>query len=158
MNFKHSRSGFSLLEILLALAILGGSLAVLSQIASTGVAAAREARELGLVRVLCQAKMSELLLNATLGQTPTSVFDMDAEPFDSQSTAAFVYSIEIQPAPYDGMLMVRVTATASDSNGGVLARYALDRWMVDPDLGLEEAELEEEEARAIAAGTAEETT
>ena len=152
MNHPHQRSGFSLLEILLALAILGGSLAVLSQIASTGVSAAREARELGLVRVLCQSKMSEVLLNASLGQTPNSEFEVVAEPFDSQSSASFVYSIEIQPAPTDGLLVVRVSATASDTNGGVLARYSLDRWMIDPAIGMETMELEEEEARAVAAG------
>ena len=154
MITKTKRSGFSLLEMLLALAILGGSLAILSQVAATGVIAAREARELGWLKILCQAQMSELLLNATLGQTPISVFDMEAEPFDSLSTTSFVYSIEIQPAPLDGMLVVRISATATDSNGAVIARYTLDRWLVDPDLGLEQLELDEEEARAIAAGEA----
>ena len=39
------RRGFSLLEILLALAILGGSLAMLSRIVDTGTSAAREGRK-----------------------------------------------------------------------------------------------------------------
>ena len=43
MRKKHSlRGGFSLLEILLALAILGGALAILSRIVDTGMVAARE--------------------------------------------------------------------------------------------------------------------
>ena len=82
------RAAFSLLEILLSLAILGGSLAIIAQIADSGVDAAREARDLSLARILCQAKLSEVLLNSTLGQTPQPVFDAPAEPFDSQSQSS----------------------------------------------------------------------
>ncbi|NND98934.1 MAG: type II secretion system protein [Pirellulaceae bacterium] len=150
------RRGFSLLEMLLSLAILGGSLAVIAQIADTGVRAAREARDLSLARMLCQSKLSEVLLDATLGQTPQSMFEVPAESFDSTSTTAFIYTIEVQPAGIDGMLLIRVIANATDSDGRVLATYSLDRWLIDPALGLEEAELEEEAAKEAAAGTAEE--
>jgi len=57
-SVARTRSGFSLLEILLALSILGGSLAVLSQIAEIGTSAAREARELSVCRMLCQSKLA----------------------------------------------------------------------------------------------------
>lgn len=147
------RQGFSLLEIMLALAILGSSLAIIAQIADTGVDAAREARDLSLARILCQAKLSEVLLNATLGQTPQPVFEVPAEAFDSQSSTVFTYSIEVQPATMDGMLMVRASAVASDGSGRQIANYALDRWLIDPALGLLEAEMEEEAAKEAAAGT-----
>ena len=52
--------------MILALAILGGSLAILSQIASTGTDAAREARDLALARLLCQSKLSEVLMQTRL--------------------------------------------------------------------------------------------
>ena len=83
MKANLRRSGFSLLEMLLALAILGGSLAVLSQIATTGTDAAREARDLALARLLCQSKLSETLLQDI---TPTSIPSAPAEVFDSNST------------------------------------------------------------------------
>ena len=149
---RTARHGFSLLEILLALAILGGSLAVLSQIAETGTSAAREARALSMARILAQAKMSEVLLNSTLGQTPTTVIDAQAEPFDSQATSIFIYSTEVAPAPLDGMLAIRVSVQAQNTNGGIQANYQLTRWMIDPALGLEEAEAEEEAAKEEAAG------
>jgi prepilin-type N-terminal cleavage/methylation domain-containing protein len=152
------RNGFSLLEILLSLAILGGSLAIIAQIADSGVSAAREARDLSLARILCQAKLSEVLLNATLGQTPQPVFDASAEPFDSQSQTVFTYTIEIQPASLDGMLMIRVSTVAATSQGKQIASYSLDRWLIDPAIGLVEAEMEEEAAKEEAAGTATETT
>jgi len=156
-RYPH-RSGFSLLEILLALAILGGSLAVLSRIADTGMTAARESRDLAAARILCQSKLSEVLLDGMSGITPQSVatapFDTQ---FDSQSSTVFQYSVDVQPAPLDGMLVIRVTVEALDSNAGsARTRYALTRWMIDPTLGLEEAEAEEEamleEQAALAAG------
>ncbi len=154
---RRWRRGFSLLEILLALAILGGSLAVLGQIAQTGADAAREARAMSLARILCQAKLSEVLLNATLGQTPTTIIDAAAEPFDSQATADFVYSIEVVPAPLDGLLAIRVSVQVADPDGGTaLATYQLTRWMIDPALGLEQLEAEEEALKAEMAGTGEE--
>lgn len=147
------RDGFSLLEILLALAILGGSLAVLSRIVDTGISASREARDLVVARLLCQSKLSTLLLDSTGGISPVSVPLTPVESFDSQSTTAFSYSVDVQPGQLDGILVIRVMVEAQDSSGGqTLARYSLVRWMIDPALGLEELEAEEEAAREEAAG------
>ena len=154
-----ARAGFSLLEILLALAILGGSLALLSRIAETGTAAAREARELSIARLLCQSKLSELLLDSqATGVSPQAVTSALMQPFDSESTTPFYCTVEVQPGPMNGLLAVGVTVEAMNPDGGpALARYTLVRWMVDPALGLEELEAEEEamreEAAAAAAGT-----
>ena len=156
---KPIRRGFSLLEILLALAILGGSLAMLSRIVETGTSAAREARDLSVARILCQTKLSELLLDSMTGISPQSVALGPVESFDSQSTTLFYYSIDVQPAPLDGLLAIRVVVEAQDPNGGPpLARYSLIRWMVDPALGLEEAEAEEEMLKEEAAAAAEAST
>lgn len=154
---RQPRSGFSLLEILLALAILGGSLAVLSRVADTGMSAARESRDLSAARILCQTKLSEVLLNAASGIAPQSVstatFDV---PFDSQSSSVFQYSVEVQPAQMQGLLVVRVLVESLDLDGGSpRTRYALTRWLVNPTLGLEQAEADEAamlEEKAAAAG------
>lgn len=153
------RNGFSLLEILLALAILGGSLAVLSRIADTGMMAARESRDLAAARILCQTKLAEILLDAQAGISPQSVtgapFDV---PFDSQSSTVFQYSVEVQPASMSGLLTIRIVVEALDSDvGAARTRYALTRWLIDPTLGLEQAEADEEalrEEQAAAAGGA----
>lgn len=148
------RRAFSLLEMILALAILGSSMAVLAQIASTGVGAAREARAMTTARMICQSKLSELLLNIQGGQTPSTIIEAPAESFDSQSTETFVYSVEVMPGQMDGLLSIRVTVQARGGDGSEqLAIFALDRWVIDPTLGLEEAEAEEEAAREeIASG------
>ena len=147
------RRGFSLLEILLSLAILGGSLAILSRIVDTGISAAREARDLSIARMICQAKLSEVLLNSTAGLTPPAQPLTPVDSFDSQSTTPFEFSVEVQPGQLGGILLIRVVVEAQDPDGGVpLARYSLVRWMIDPALGLEELEEEEEAAREEAAG------
>ncbi len=143
---SRTRHGFSLLEILLALAILGGAMAVLAQIAGTGTDASREARDLAVARIIAQTKLSELLLDRSI--TPQSVPPTPVESFDGDSMSEFTYSIEVQPAPLDGLLAVRVTVEAVNPNGGApLATYTLDRWMIDPMLGLEQLEAEEQAAR-----------
>ncbi len=161
MSRRHrypTHAGFSLLEILLALAILGGSLAVLSQIADTGMSAARESRDLVAARILCQTKLSEVLLDGISGITPQSITGASFDsPFDSQSSSVFQYSVQVQPAPLDGLLAIQVLVESIDQNSGsTRTRYALTRWMIDPTLGLEEAEAEEEamleEKAAAAAG------
>jgi prepilin-type N-terminal cleavage/methylation domain-containing protein len=142
------RAGFTLLEMLLALAILGGSLAVLSQIAATGTEAARESRDLAMARLLCQSKLSEILLQNI---TPVAVPPTPAEVFDSGSLTPFTYSVEVQPGPLEGLLAIRVVVQATNLDGGPpLATYSLTRWMIDPAIGLEEAEMEEQAMRDAA--------
>lgn len=146
-NRTH-RAGFSLLEILLALSILGGSLAVLSQIAEIGTSAAREARGLATCRILCQAKLTEVLLDATAGISPPSMFDAPLESFDSASITSYRHTIEVQQGSMDGLLSVRVTVQAVDPDSdNAIATVSLTRWLVDPTLGLEQAEADEKALR-----------
>ena len=83
MRKRSPCDGFTLLEILLALAILGGSLAVLGTIAKTGTSAARESRDLAVARILCQTKLSEILLENI---SPQPVVDTPIASADSGST------------------------------------------------------------------------
>ncbi|TWU41903.1 prepilin-type N-terminal cleavage/methylation domain-containing protein [Novipirellula artificiosorum] len=150
------KRGFSLLEILLALAILGGSLAVLSTISDTGIDAAMESRDLAVARILCQTKLSEMLLQDV---SPQSVPSTPIASTDSGSLTPFAYSVEVLPAPMDGLLVVRVTVEANPSESGAASvTYALTRWMIDPALGLEEAEAAEKAAAEEAAAAAEADT
>ncbi|WP_236625521.1 type II secretion system protein [Rhodopirellula baltica] len=151
------RRGFSLLEMMLSLAILGVSLGILAQIAGTGTDAAREARDLSQARLIASSKMSELLVSASTGMTPAASPAMPVEAMDTDATTMFQAQIDVVPAPMEGMLAVRVSVEALDPDGGpALATYSLTRWMIDPLLGLkelaeEEAALREEEASAESA-------
>lgn len=145
----RKRRGISLLEILLALAILGGALAVLSQIVGTGADSARSARDLGIARMICQAKLAETLLS---GISPVTVPSTPAASPDSSSSTPFVYAIDVVPASLDGMLVIRVSVEAQNANGGTpLATYSLTRWIIDPALGLEEAQADADAEKEAAA-------
>ena len=151
MNAKQTRTGFSLLEILLALAILGGSLAILSRIVETGTNAARESTELSIARMMCQSKLGEIMLQGT---TPQSIASSPIESSDSFSMTTFEYSVEVQPGSMNGLLSLRVAVRALDpDNAATIATYSLTRWMIDPALGLDQAEADE---LAELEGTAEE--
>ena len=148
-----NRNAFSLLEILLALAILGGSLAVLSQIVGNGIDSANSARDLALARLICQAKLTDILMSSA---TPTTVPSTPTVAPDSSSNTPFLYAINVAPASLAGMLAIRVSVEAQDIDGGPpLATYSLTRWMIDPSLGLKEAE---EQAKADKAAKAEAAT
>jgi general secretion pathway protein I len=143
------RNAFSMLEILLALAILGGALAVLSQIVGTGVDSASSARDLALARLICQSKLAETLLS---GVTPVTIPQTQVESPDSSSSTPFFYAVDVAPASLDGMLAIRVSVEAQDPDGGpALATFSLTRWIIDPAMGLVEAEADAAAMKSLAA-------
>lgn len=143
------RRGFSLLEILLAMAILGGALAVLSQIVGTGGDAGRSARELAMARLLCQSKLAEVLVSAT-SVMPSAVPPTPIPSPDSESDTVFNFAVEVAPASMDGLLTIRVSVEAvnPDGDGPAIASYSITRWVVDPTLGLEQLEADANAAQA----------
>jgi len=157
----NNRRGFSLLEILLAMAILGGSLAVLSQIVGTGGDAGRSAKELAMARLLCQSKLAEVLVTAT-SVMPTVVPSTPVPSPDSQSETIFNYAVDVAPAAMNGLLAIRVSVEAVNpqGDGPAIANYSITRWILDPTLGLEQLEADANaaaQADAEAAAAASET-
>ena len=147
-RLRNSQEGFSLLELLLALAILGGSLAILSRIVETGTSAAIESRSLAQARLVCQAKLSEILLDAASGIDPQTILTVPVDSFDSSSTTPLNYSIEVAQGPMDGIMIVRVSVAVQTPDGKAsLANYSLSRWIIDSSLGLEQAEADEKAAQ-----------
>lgn len=117
--------GFSLLEVLLAMGILFGSLAVLSQLASIGIDHLERAETSSTAIRLCQNKLGEVLA----GIQPLK--DIADEPL--LENADWSYSIEIQPLEPLSMLEVRVrVARISDVQrkpNSRRGRYQLIRWI-----------------------------
>lgn len=156
MQRKHNQfhGGFSLLEMILALALLGTSLGILAQVAMTGTDAALEAEQLSQARMIAQSRLAEILAN---GVTPAAVPPSPTEAMDSSSTVNWQYQVDVVPAPMDGMLAIRVNVQALDEDGGPpVAQYSITRWMIDPALGLMEMAAEEEAMKEEMASSASE--
>ncbi len=66
---RRGRRGISLLEVMLAIAILGGSMAVIVQMVHTGSRAAIRARELTQAQIHAESVMSQIVSGVVLPQT-----------------------------------------------------------------------------------------
>ncbi len=122
-------AGLSLLEVILAIAILGGSIAVIGELVRLGARQAEEARELTIAQLLCESKLEEIAAGVI---APEAVGDV---PFDLDPR--WSYSIEIGSLDNPDLLQVTVMAQQVDGSREIPLYYSLTRWILDPNLELE---------------------
>lgn len=137
------RRGFTLLEIVLGMAIFFGALAIFSQILWNGSRAAVQGQLRSQALVRCEAKLGEVVAGAT--------------PFQSQQNQAFSsdtiddgwnWSVEIEPTDFPNLNAVVVTVDHTGNSDLANVSVQLRRWMRDPAqmaLVAEEAALQEQE-------------
>ena len=128
-NEKHSR-GFSLLEVILALAILGGAIAVLGEAARLAMRNAEFTRDMARAQLLCESKLAEIVA----GITPAEPIQRATfETATDLSEPAWLYSIETASLEEEGLLSVRVTVTRDLPAQRHPVVFSLVRWIADPD-------------------------
>jgi Tfp pilus assembly protein PilV len=120
------RRGLSLLEVTLALAILGASIAVIVEMVGMGTRSALQARDLTAAQLYAESKMAEIAAQAepmqSIGQTP---LDVEQE---------WLYSVEAVPAQTQGLMIVTVTVEKNvESTSRAPLSYTLTRWILDPN-------------------------
>lgn len=125
------RSGFTLLEVILALAILVGALAVLGELADQGLTNARTAASLAEAQLLCESKLAEV----TAGLVPLSA--VTAAPIETDPN--WTYSIVVDQTLDQGLVVVRVTVAENLPPAQQPAEFTLSRWMIDPTYAAEQA-------------------
>lgn len=119
------RRGLSLLEVVLALAILSGSFVALTQLVSTGLRAAANARDLTRAQIMAETVVSEIVA----GVTPASPINQaELEP-------GWLVSINVNPTVQDGVIQLVVAVERVDGSRRSV-RYEISRWTRDPDLPL----------------------
>jgi general secretion pathway protein I len=130
---RISRAGLSLLEVMLALSILGVSTAILSQILQIGTDNGLRARRITQAQMLCESKMNEVVLGSVSTQsttwTPITIGVANAEWF---------FQVETIAAEQPSLIGVVVSVSDSPSiseNRPPLAR--LVQWIIDPSLGMD---------------------
>lgn len=121
---SQCRRGLSLMEVILAIAILGMSMAIIGELVRIGVRSARDARDLATAQFLCESRMSEI----AAGIFPSE--SMQLTPFEDNPD--WLFSVESEPSQKDGLLSVRITVTADQPKQPYPVTFTLSRWMVDP--------------------------
>jgi general secretion pathway protein I len=118
--------GFSLLEVILALAILGGSIAVLGEAARLALRNAQFTREMARAQILCESKLSEIMAGMISDEPiQRAVIENAADPGDP----AWLYSIEKDALDDEGLLSVRVTVTRDIPAEKRPVSFSLVRWI-----------------------------
>lgn len=129
LNLDPAR-GFSLLEVILALAILVGAMAVLGELARHALESARIARDTTLAQLLCESKLAEIM---------SGVVDPEPVGFTPFGTAAgegdveWLYAIDVESLDDQGLIALRVTVTQDMPAQRHPIVFSVVRWMFDPN-------------------------
>ncbi len=125
---KRKRQGLSLLEVMLALAILGGALAAIGELMRIGARNAEIARDLTTAQMLCESTMAEIQLGFLPLQSAGPI-----QVTDVQYQQEWMYTVVIEPIDQEGLTSVWVQI---EQNPAIFSRpvsFDLARWMIDPD-------------------------
>ena len=122
-------NGFSLLEVILALGILSGSLAVLGEVARNASRNAIYARDISVAQLLCETKMAEITSGVEL---PVAVAGEPFDVTDDESLPDWLFSVEVNTIDQEtGLTAVCVTVQKDAAEEKRPARFSLVRWIVD---------------------------
>ena len=147
---KRKRCGLTILEILLAIAILGGALAVLGEISRNGIRSASETESMVQAELLCESILAKVQLGIIKQETVTdvpvtestnstvlsdTVVDTNAVIAGNTSVAIWYYSVEINNVAdeYD-LLEIAVTVRQDESLRSFPVACRMVRWLaIEPE-------------------------
>ncbi len=133
---RRGRRGFSLLEVILAIAILTGALAVLGELARQGIESTRIARDTSRALLLCENKLAEI---TSWCGFPEQMYDVPCEEAADGSLLGlqtrrppWLYSVELASVDLPGLVAVRVSVYQDLPPETEPVECSLVRWIVDP--------------------------
>jgi prepilin-type N-terminal cleavage/methylation domain-containing protein len=136
---QRREAGFTLLEVILSLAILTGAIAVLGELARVGISNADYTHKLTKAQLLCEGKMAEITSGITFSD-PVSGVSFESEM--NEDTASMIdpdeipwlYSIASDLIDDNGLLEVTVTVYQDLPEEKRPVTCSLVRWMMDSSL------------------------
>lgn len=123
----YASRGLTLLEVMVAIAILGTAMAAVGELVRIGVRNAARARDLTTAQLICEAKLAEVVSGVLplKSSSQQSVQDYGlADPW--------VYSVDVQAVDKNGLLAVQVLVRKDVTTPKV--EFTLVRWMLDPQV------------------------
>lgn len=124
-NRNRGCRGFSLLEVLLSIAILGGAMVVIGQLVNIGYRSAIEAKIRSDANILVDGKMAEVSAGIIeLQSTSSSVIEENPD---------WMYSVDVQQSGQLGLLMVMVTVEQTPNSASNPISMSVVRLMPDPE-------------------------
>lgn len=147
---RASRRAFSLLEVILALGILVGALAVIGELVRSGLRNAQIARDLSQAQLLCESRLAEIHAGAAsaepAGKTPVPNYqgwlvstERESASAQSASSSSGGQSSSGQSSSgsqgFSGtvtLLKIRVTVEQDPAEHRNPVKFSLSQWMIDP--------------------------
>jgi len=131
---RQTQAGFTLMEILVSITILGLSMVAINGLVSIGARNAREAQVLTTAQFLAESKLSEVKTGLL---SPNSTGKM---PFTQEETIEpFTFEVQSQSMGTDGQLMaIRVVVEFTPEDGTRPLIYQLDTLMIDPQIEMQQ--------------------
>jgi prepilin-type N-terminal cleavage/methylation domain-containing protein len=158
-NRKIRDRGFSLLEVLLALAILVGALAAIGTLVDLGMRHARASRELTQAQLLCESKLNEIAAGITIAEVVSlapldNAVQVEGEEAGITEAPEWLYSVEVLDArPEFGLAAVRVTVTQDGNVVPDPVSYSLMRWVTDANVVVPPPPMETETTEGTTSGS-----
>ena len=116
--------GFSLLEVVLALAILTGAIAVIGELVRLGTRNAEAARDLTQAQLLCESKLAEIASGLALVEPVSMALCPDDQDW--------LYSVTVEQTTETGLVAVRVTLTRNLPTQSKPLEFSMVQWLPDP--------------------------
>ena len=136
------RAGLSLLEVILAIAILGVSLATLGQLIRIGARNAAEARDLTMAQLYAESQMARLAAGVDL------LDPVQESQYDDAGN--YVYSVDVWATDLPGIRSVTVSVKQTPGTAFYPVSYSLTRWVAEPEYAQSLADAEAAMKQAFA--------
>ncbi|MEM9657245.1 MAG: prepilin-type N-terminal cleavage/methylation domain-containing protein [Planctomycetota bacterium] len=145
---RRAVSGFTLLEVILALVVLGASVAIIGEVVRLSDRHAFDARLETQAQLLAVSVMDEM----TAGSI--DMVDAGEEPLETDDGVSWVYSVTLGVADLVGVIPVEVVVKQDIEANRNPVQYQLTRWLPDAPAETEEEEAANEQQEDAAAANA----
>lgn len=119
----QSRKAFTLLEVVLSLAILAGSLAVIGEVMSLADRNATDAAEESRAQILAGNVMDEMLAGFM------ELTNVSRVPLETETSQPWVYSVLVTSTNFEGLAAVEVLVEQDVPEQFRPIKYRLVRWV-----------------------------